>query len=61
MKSKMRKCACGIYTLKKICPICGNETKNPLPPRFSPEDPYGKYRRQMKKERCDGGDQHCSN
>ncbi len=52
MKSKMRKCACGIYTLKKICPICGNETKNPLSPRFSPEDPYGKYRRQMKKERC---------
>jgi H/ACA ribonucleoprotein complex subunit 3 len=22
----------------------------PVPPRFSPEDPYGKYRRKLRKE-----------
>jgi H/ACA ribonucleoprotein complex subunit 3 len=50
MKSKMRKCVkCGVYTLKNCCPNCGEETINPKPPRFSPEDPYGKYRRIMKK------------
>ncbi|MDI6886123.1 MAG: RNA-protein complex protein Nop10 [archaeon] len=49
MKSKIRKCeACGEYTLKEVCEKCGRVTKNPLPPRFSPKDPYGKYRRMMK-------------
>ncbi len=47
----MRKCpACGRYTLKDTCPDCGERTVSPLPPRFSPEDRYGKYRRQLKKE-----------
>ncbi|MHC1600046.1 MAG: RNA-protein complex protein Nop10 [Candidatus Methanospirareceae archaeon] len=49
MKSKIRKCeVCGEYTLKEICEKCGSVTKNPKPPRFSPKDPYGKYRRMMK-------------
>ena len=49
MKSKIRKCGiCGEYTLKDVCGRCGRATKNPMPPRFSPKDPYGKYRRMMK-------------
>jgi H/ACA ribonucleoprotein complex subunit 3 len=49
MQSKLRKCeVCGEYTLKEICERCGRKTMNPNPPRFSPKDPYGKYRRMMK-------------
>jgi H/ACA ribonucleoprotein complex subunit 3 len=49
MKSTIRKCeVCGEYTLKEVCERCGRATKNPMPPRFSPKDPYGKYRRMMK-------------
>lgn len=45
---KMHKCVvCNRYTLKGIC--CGSGTKDIKPPRFSPEDRYGKYRRLMKK------------
>ncbi|MFQ6054960.1 MAG: RNA-protein complex protein Nop10 [Methanosarcinales archaeon] len=51
MKSKILKCIkCNIYTLKDICPKCKSETKNSRPAKFSLEDPYGKYRRIMKKE-----------
>jgi len=47
----MRKCpSCGMYTLKDVCPDCGERTVSPIPPRFSPEDRYGRYRRQLKKE-----------
>ncbi|MDI6889060.1 MAG: RNA-protein complex protein Nop10 [Methanocellales archaeon] len=49
----MRKCECGTYTLKDTCPSCGKKTRNPLPPSFSPKDPYGKYRRMMKKCQSD--------
>lgn len=46
VQTKFRKCpACGLYTLKGACSKCGGPTRNPLPPRFSPKDPYGKYRR----------------
>lgn len=33
------------YTLQERCPDCGSETRPADPPRFSPEDPYGEYRR----------------
>ncbi|MEM2878400.1 MAG: RNA-protein complex protein Nop10 [Candidatus Hadarchaeales archaeon] len=47
---KMKKCKpCGIYTLKEVCPRCGKKTVSPHPPRFSPLDPYGKYRRMTKR------------
>ncbi|MEM2875183.1 MAG: RNA-protein complex protein Nop10 [Candidatus Hadarchaeales archaeon] len=47
---KLRKCrACEVYTLKETCPKCGRETSSPHPPRFSPLDPYGKYRRMTKR------------
>jgi len=49
MKSKIRKCLnCKRYTLKEKCPVCGKTTVNPLPPRFSPIDKYGEYRRRLK-------------
>jgi H/ACA ribonucleoprotein complex subunit 3 len=48
---KMKKCkSCGAYTFKDKCPACGGGTTVPHPPRFSPLDPYGKYRRMLKKE-----------
>jgi len=47
---RIHKCAeCAIYTLKDCCPRCGSPAYKALPPRFSPEDKYGKYRRMMKK------------
>ncbi len=47
----MRKCrSCNIYTLKERCPRCGKETTSAHPPRFSPVDRWGKYRRKAKKE-----------
>jgi len=45
MVSKIRKCTCGRYTLKEICPVCGSTTKYSRPARFSLEDRYGIYRR----------------
>jgi len=51
MKVRIRKCGnCGRYTLKETCPKCNSKTFIPIPPRFSPEDPYGKYRRMLRKE-----------
>lgn len=48
---KMKICPkCKDYTLKEVCPLCNLRTINPHPPKFSPEDRYGKYRRLMKKE-----------
>lgn len=52
----MKKCKnCGIYTLQEKCPKCGEETVTPHPAKFSPEDPYGEYRRKLKKEKMDLG------
>lgn len=41
---------CQVYTMKEICPKCNTKTIQPKPAKFSPEDPYGKYRRKAKKE-----------
>ncbi|KXB02758.1 ribosome biogenesis protein [candidate division MSBL1 archaeon SCGC-AAA261G05] len=50
-KLKINKCKeCGSYTLKEVCPNCGGEVRGSHPPKFSPEDRYGKYRRRLKKE-----------
>lgn len=40
---------CHEFSLSEKCPRCGTLTKNPLPPKYSPEDPYGEYRRKLKK------------
>ncbi|MGC9517131.1 MAG: RNA-protein complex protein Nop10 [Methanomicrobiales archaeon] len=47
----MKKCkSCGEYTLKDVCPYCGGDLGEVFPPKYSPEDKYGKYRRKLKKE-----------
>jgi len=46
---KLKKCTrCGSYTMKERCPRCGGETRTAHPPKFSPEDKYGEYRRRAK-------------
>ncbi|MCS4541708.1 MAG: RNA-protein complex protein Nop10 [Euryarchaeota archaeon] len=52
MKYRLWKCeVCNQYTIHQDkCPYCGGKLKVPHPPKFSPEDPYGKYRRKLKKE-----------
>ena len=49
-KGLMRKCVrCGAYTLRQdSCPYCGGPLRIPHPPKFSPEDRYGEYRRKLK-------------
>ena len=47
---KMRKCKlCGEYTFSAACAKCKGKTAPPLPPKFSPEDKYGKWRRKAVK------------
>ncbi|MBJ35085.1 MAG: ribosome biogenesis protein [Euryarchaeota archaeon] len=41
---------CNAFTLELFCIKCGIQTSNPLPPKFSPEDKYGKYRRMLKEK-----------
>jgi len=50
----MRCKRCGRYTLQETCPGCGSSTSKPYPPRFSPEDRYGSYRRRLKLEAMKG-------
>lgn len=46
----MRRCpACAEYTLQEACPRCGGRAADPRPVRFSPEDPYGEYRRRLRR------------
>ncbi|HDN50422.1 MAG: RNA-protein complex protein Nop10 [Thermoplasmata archaeon] len=48
----MRYCdACKRYTLSEVCPVCGGAARRKEPPRFSPQDPYGKYRRMLKRDK----------
>tara|TARA_Y100000310_G_scaffold298404_1_gene332332 strand:- start:647 stop:817 length:171 start_codon:yes stop_codon:yes gene_type:complete len=48
MKHILKCSKCEKYTLKEKC--CGLKTISPKPPKFSPEDKYGDYRREEKKE-----------
>jgi len=41
---------CKTYALDKICSKCKGNTVSRNPPRFSPEDHYGRYRRELKKQ-----------
>lgn len=36
--------------MEETCPKCGSKTVSPAPAKYSPEDPYGEYRRKAKKE-----------
>jgi len=35
--------------MQELCPRCKVATKSPLPPKFSPEDAYGSYRRKLRR------------
>jgi len=51
---RLRYCKkCKIYTLEEFCKQCGEATVSPHPPKFSPEDPYGEYRRKLKLEKME--------
>jgi H/ACA ribonucleoprotein complex subunit 3 len=41
--------SCGSYSLTESC-ACGSMRVSPKPPKYSPEDKYGRYRRQYKEE-----------
>lgn len=46
----MLKCEnCKSYSLHEKCK-CGGNAVNPMPPKYSPDDHYGDYRRKAKKE-----------
>ena len=46
----LKRCtACKEYTLQEACPRCGGKALPQRPAKFSPEDPYGEYRRKLKK------------
>ena len=38
-----------VYSLSSRCPECGAETTNSAPAPFDPADPYGEYRRALKR------------
>lgn len=40
---------CKKYTMKEECEQCKVRTVQVKPPKFSPEDPYGGYRREARK------------
>ncbi len=49
------KCSkCGKYGLEPKCG-CGGMRSKPKPPKYSPEDKYGDYRRKYKEEHESGG------
>jgi H/ACA ribonucleoprotein complex subunit 3 len=41
---------CSKYTMKEECPSCGGKAVLAKPPKYSPEDKYGKYRRETKEK-----------
>ncbi|OYT29539.1 ribosome biogenesis protein [Thermoplasmatales archaeon ex4572_165] len=41
---------CKEYTLQNSCSACNNKTIERKPARFSPQDHYGLYRRELKKQ-----------
>lgn len=39
---------CDRYTFEDKCPACGRPTVIAHPPKYSPKDKYGEYRRKAK-------------
>lgn len=51
MAKHIMKCeTCKTYTMHESCVNCKSKTIEARPPKYSPEDKYAKYRRQVKKE-----------
>lgn len=45
MKSIIRKCSrCGTYTMREVCSVCGQRTSMAIPPKYSENDRFQKYR-----------------
>ena len=52
VRSVIKRCAhCNVYTMKSHCPKCEKPTEHALPPKYGPEDRWGKYRRKLKYEK----------
>ena len=49
MKHLLKCTKCKKYTISNPC-SCGGEALSMKPPKYSPEDKYGKYRREVKKK-----------
>ncbi len=49
MRALLRCAKCGDYTINKLC-SCGGEAVSVKPPKYSPEDKYGEYRRKVKRK-----------
>lgn len=50
MSRLLKRCtACRDYTLQETCVHCGGRALVNRPPKYGPEDPYGSYRRRLKK------------
>jgi len=50
MKHLLKCPGCNAYTMKEHCPNCSAKALSPKPPKYSPEDKYGHYRRIVKEE-----------
>ncbi|MBI2575809.1 nucleolar RNA-binding Nop10p family protein [Candidatus Woesearchaeota archaeon] len=48
MKHLLKCVPCNSYTLKEACAVCSATTVPAIPPRYSPDDKYGDYRRKAK-------------
>lgn len=49
MRPLLRCTKCRHYTINETC-SCGGKAVNVKPPKYSPEDKYGEYRRKVKRE-----------
>jgi len=50
MANHILKCPkCGKYTMMEECDSCKEKTVQVKPSKFSPEDPYGEYRRRERR------------
>ncbi|MFB6119033.1 RNA-protein complex protein Nop10 [Halosegnis sp.] len=59
MKSDIRVCRADehdrpVYTLTDTCPVCGAPAVDSAPAPYNPEDPYGEYRRRVKRRAREG-------
>ncbi|MFC1691169.1 nucleolar RNA-binding Nop10p family protein [Nanoarchaeota archaeon] len=50
MKHILKCPVCGSYTFKDTCVKCKSKTISPRPPKYSPEDKFGAYRRKVKED-----------
>jgi len=54
MRTLLRKCqSCKEYTMGDRCSRCDEKAVVPVPPRYSPDDKWGEYRRRLRKENLD--------